>query len=438
MKNNKKLIQEFNQKDTLMVFSSYALKDKDVAKQNALAWYTKELISTLPKNQKIIVLAEKINDSKMVIRNNILIIPCWEKRNFGSILNTFSYYSTFNKVKNVLIEFEFNYFGHIFGPLIKLVSLLYLKMLGKNILFQIHEIVTNLYVIRKQINLNNKLALKFFNFSLGIFYRLINLLSNRIIVTETSLATRFKKITGSKKVTILPIMVKSKLNKTSLAMTPKQLKILFFGYLSWYKGIDKLVEIFPYLRKKIPNLELIVAGDASPTLVGDSHYDKWYKDLKGKMKKEKGITHKGFVSDSDAGSLIEKSDLLILPYRVFKSSSGPLSWALSHRKPVIFSKALKEYKKSPDFKVALKKANLNENDIFFDLNKNSLLSMLELMDVKKLQKFSRELAEARSEKNVAKILTGLLETKQKQIFNWLPAFLPAGRHGAAMTKPDYD
>src|SRR3989344_4469277 len=155
MKKIKELFHKYNQPDTLMVFSSYALKDGDISKQNALAWYTKELLSSLPKSQKIIVLAENVkgNSNKIIQKDNILIIPCWQKRNFCSILKNLYYYSVFNRAKNVLIQFEFNYFGHIFGPLIMLFTLAYLKILNKKVLFQLHEIVTNLYIIRKQINL---------------------------------------------------------------------------------------------------------------------------------------------------------------------------------------------------------------------------------------------------------------------------------------------
>jgi len=125
MKKIKELFHKYNQPDTLMVFSSYALKDGDISKQNALAWYTKELLSSLPKSQKIIVLAENVkgNSNKIIQKDNILIIPCWQKRNFCSILKNLYYYSVFNRAKNVLIQFEFNYFGHIFGPLIMLFTL---------------------------------------------------------------------------------------------------------------------------------------------------------------------------------------------------------------------------------------------------------------------------------------------------------------------------
>ena len=428
MKNIKKLFQEFNQPDALMVFSSYALKDSDIKEQNALSWYTPQLLSTLPKSQKIVVLSEttKKGSNKIVQKDNILIIPCWQKRDFRSILNITYYYSAFTQVKNVLIEFEFNYFGHIFGPLIMFFTLAYLKILRKKVLFQIHEIVSNLYIIRKQINLNNKAALLFFNFSLGIFYKLVNLFSDKILVTESALANKFKKITGSKKIVVLPIMVKdrTKNNDSGVAslprMTLKKLRnkfvLLFFGYLSWYKGIDWLLEVFPKLKKQIPNLVLVVAGDKSPTLIGDNHYEAYYEKL-NKLMNKKDIIQTGFIDDRKVRLWLNACDVLILPYRVFKSSSGPLSWALSYKKPVLFSKALVEYKKSDDFKEAMQKSGITDKEIFFDFSADSLSDLLKTYNLKKLSGFSKYLAQFRSKQNVAKTLTELINTQPRKKYS---------------------
>lgn len=431
MKNQ--LIAKYNNPNTLLVFSSYALKDEDLKNQNALSWYTKELISLFPKKQKIVVLSEINHEDRIKItkKDNILIIACWKKSDLKSVFNLFSYFFKFNKTKNVLFEFEFNIFGHLFGPLFTLIYLLYLKLIGKKIIFQLHEVVLDLHKIKKQIHLDSDFLLSFFNLALIIFYKSIGFLADKIIVTENSLKKKLEKIIASKKIAILPIPTfKKKLISPEKAQKKlgvnfkNKLVMLFFGYLSWYKGIDKLVKIFPKLKKQIPNLVLIIAGDKSPTLSKNKQYEMYYIKLKKMIKKNKDIIHTGFIDEKQIKLWINASDLMILPYRIFKSSSGPLSWALSYKKPILFSNALKEYIISPDFKKAMLKNKIKLEELFFKLESKSLISLLKKTSLKKLSNFSKTLRDYRLNKKISKKLNSLFKVKHKEnvVLNILPYF----------------
>ena len=71
------LFKKYNQKNTLLVFSSYAQTSEAMRDQNALAWYTKHLVSTLPKNKQIVFLSEKTAENSNLpyeAAENILII----------------------------------------------------------------------------------------------------------------------------------------------------------------------------------------------------------------------------------------------------------------------------------------------------------------------------------------------------------------------------
>lgn len=423
MKNN--AFSKFNLKNTLMVFSSYALKDEDLNNQNALSWYTKELLSVFPQKQKIVVLSERESPESHDIaqKNNILVIPSWQKRDFFSLFRLISYFFQFNKAERVLFEFEFNIFGNLFGPLITLILMFILKITGKKTYFHLHQVVTSLKSLKNQVNIKESGIISLFNIGLGIFYRLIGLFSEKVIVTERSLAKKLGKYVNEEKITILPILVdKKNIYKKNDVYTNKYKKlkgkkiILFFGYLSWYKGIDWLVDVFSKITKKLPDHILVVAGGKSPTLAGKTHYENYYQRLKNAMNKNKNIVHTGFIDEQEIGYLMESSSALILPYRGFMSSSGPLSWAMTYKKPVIFSKYLKEYKISNDFKLAMKKNKIKDSELFFDLETSSLLRTLTSIPLKKLADFSNSLSHSRSKSAVARKLQDILKDKSKKSF----------------------
>jgi len=134
-----------------------------------------------------------------------------------------------------------------------------------------------------------------------------------------------------------------------------------------------------------------------------------------------GITHTGFISDKQVKGYMKKADMVILPYRSFISSSGPLSWALAHHKPVIFSTHLKEYMYSPDFADSMKQAEIRPCDLFFDLDDASFNDFLTKINLKKLIHFSTLLAQKRSQKNVVKQLYTILygEKTSALSYSWL-------------------
>lgn len=406
-----------------MVFSSYALKDEDLNNQNALSWYTKELLSLFPKKQKITVLSEgTLKEGQKPIKNdNILVIPCWQKRDFSSLFRLISYFFQFNKAKQVLFEFEFNIFGNLFGPIIALILLFYLKITGKKIFFNLHQVVTSLKSLKNQVNVKENSIINLYNIGLSIFYTLVGIFSEKVIVTEKALAKKLLKYVNPKKIAILPILVgkQNRSIKNDLYINKyKRLKgkkiLLFFGYLSWYKGVDWLVNAFSKISKKLPNYILVVAGDKSPTLTGKTHYENYYQRLKNAMNKNKNIVHTGFINEEEVRFLVKSSNALILPYRGFMSSSGPLSWALSYKKPIIFSKFLKEYKVSDDFGLAMKKNNLQDDELFFDLETNSLLKILKSVSLKKLSGFSNSLSRLRSKSMISKKLFNILYIKKNK------------------------
>lgn len=425
-------VDQYNHPDTLLVFSSYAFVDKAVQEQNALAWYTKELLTAFPQKKQIVVISEKTQSisHNPIKQKNVLVMPCWKKNDLRSVLDIFLYFSRFPKAKRVLFEFEFNMFGNITGPIVTLLLLFFLKLQGKKIFFHLHQVILDLTSVKRQVHIYNPLLLRFFNICLRLFYILIGLFSQKVILTEIALSNKLTSYIDEKKILILPIGIISvkKLSKAQalkrvVPRFKKSFTILFFGYLSWYKGIDWLVKMMPSLQKKYPHIRLVVVGDKSPTLAKKPHYRRYYRTLKRLMEKNKNIIHTGYVNDEKAGLWFSASDLVILPYRTFMSSSGPLAWALSYGKPVVFSKQLMPYMQSQDFNKTMKAQHITPSEMFFELNEMSFISLIKTLPVRKLGRFSKQLGIKRSKQTIMDTLIKTIYGNESQPAGVLPYLL---------------
>lgn len=97
-----------------------------------------------------------------------------------------------------------------------------------------------------------------------------------------------------------------------------QYKIAFIGRINRYKGLDILLQAFKNIRGKIPQLKLLIAGS------GDcSRYLPAFKEMEDSL--DLNIR---WIADDEFPSIIEKVDLVVLPY-IEATQSGiiPLSFA---------------------------------------------------------------------------------------------------------------
>jgi glycosyltransferase involved in cell wall biosynthesis len=86
-------------------------------------------------------------------------------------------------------------------------------------------------------------------------------------------------------------------------------KLLFFGFVKHYKGLDILFRAMPKVLQKLPELKLVVAGD----VYGDK---KVYLDLVNELKlKDKVELHLRYIGEEEIEQFFEDCDVCILPYR---------------------------------------------------------------------------------------------------------------------------
>ncbi|MFA5025706.1 MAG: glycosyltransferase [Candidatus Shapirobacteria bacterium] len=379
-----------------------------------VASYTKNTLLSFPSTLNILVLAEKLSgESDIYQEKNIHVVRCWQRNSlsiFGDILKQ----SKKHPSTPVLIEFEMAMFGNpllnVFLPLLLLV----LKLGRHSITIVLHQVVTDFNEISGHIGQSKNSPLNgILNFLAKIFYKSIISLSSKIIVFEQFLKDRLDK--NNPKIFIIPhgVEILDKTNnfdeannfsehservtrsgqpegsehrKNSFA-NQKDFVITIFGFLAWYKGTDWIVKTFSHYFDKHPKskFKLIIAGGPNPNHLDKPYYQKYLAQINYFANKHpQKIIISGFVPESQIGTFYKNSDLILLPYRVGMSSSGPLSLAFTYHKPFLLSPKIAPILDTNDIRriidPSLVKFSLNSNSLFnkliyFQKNPQSLKSL---------------------------------------------------------------
>jgi len=414
-----------SEEKNLLVITSYPPKSEVHGKGVVgIASYAKNTLTSLfkqDKNLKISVLAEKLkkNEFHEYADDGISVARVWKR---GSFLTFPILLKETLKRKNnsqkILIEFELSMFGGIFTLLPFPFFLFILKILGKKTHIVLHQVVMNMDEIGPHLNIAQKsLKASLYSYGMRFFYKLLILLSHEIIVFEEKLKDDLQKIGKNSKIAVIPHGVEVNQSTLSQSKARKELNIpessfviVVFGFLAWYKGSDFIVQTIADLKKsesKLKNIHLIMAGGPNPNHMSKDFYVEYIQSIE-KTAKENGITITGFVEETKINQYYQASDLIVLPYRIFMSSSGPLSLAFTYNKPVIFSESIRPYFKSVDINDALNQLRITEDDLIFKLTPESLSSLLqsftenkEILD--KLTRFSTLIGKKRSWNMITKL-----------------------------------
>jgi glycosyltransferase involved in cell wall biosynthesis len=122
--------------------------------------------------------------------------------------------------------------------------------------------------------------------------------------------------------------------------TPR--RILLFGYLKWYKGIDIVLRAFRELQGEFPEWKLIIAGGLPSGLKTDHPHRHFLSELSNlAVSMDHQVEFTGYVDDADIPSLFAQADIVVFPYRVLFASSGPLALAIGFRRPLILSESMR-------------------------------------------------------------------------------------------------
>jgi glycosyltransferase involved in cell wall biosynthesis len=110
---------------------------------------------------------------------------------------------------------------------------------------------------------------------------------------------------------------------TGSVTTPTNQYILLFGRLSYYKGLDILLDAIPYVIKQYPDIKILIAGRLeSGYILPDSVYTQQVEFISN------------YLSVNDLKDLIRHAKFVVCPYRD-ATQSGVLMTALAMHKCVV-------------------------------------------------------------------------------------------------------
>jgi glycosyltransferase involved in cell wall biosynthesis len=107
------------------------------------------------------------------------------------------------------------------------------------------------------------------------------------------------------------------------------LRILAFGNWGTYKRLERLMEAFPSILKRVPNARLIVAGGNHPAAAG------YWESIRKAQPAGLPIEFLGYIPQKDVPKLFRSSSILVMPYGSATGSSGPAHQACEYGVPIV-------------------------------------------------------------------------------------------------------
>jgi len=406
-------------KEKLAIITPYPPRGtKYESKFSALAGFARNTVEGLiavNPNIEITILADILDKKERWQENNLEVVRVWKRQSFLSYWNLLKELISRKKNRKILVELEWALFGKnpvyiIPFPIFTLILKLFFR---KKIYIITHGVSLNFSELAPQLGLGPRsMKSKVYNFGLNAFYFLLEKSAVNLITLEKYLADKINEKLKTNKAVFIPHgvdtdlkIVKKEDARKKLGIDKDKFVIVSFGFLTWYKGSDKLAEIFSEyvkdLKDKNPNL--IFAGGQSKTHKKDPHYQSFIEKLNDATGECPQISITGFVAEEDIPNYYSAADVIVFPYRRFISSSGPLSLAFSFERPVLLSSNMKNYLKSPDFLNSTKKTNLKEDQLFFELTSQGLERGIAKFknNEEKFIDFSRDMKEKRNWQAVA-------------------------------------
>lgn len=439
------LVGRYNNQNSILVISSYPEEGiKYSGKVCAVGGYTKNTLLSLDEyfkenngDRKIVVLTIKTGKEEMYVENGILVWRIFERNNPLSYFSLLKVVLKFNLIKDVLVEFEFASFGDSKTTSLFPFILLFLRGIRKNTVLVLHQVLSDLSLLTGHLGWKKtSIKVSIYNKIVQTFLFMLVLPVNQVVVLEEMFKKRLVAMVGFKeKIHVIPHGIDRRINlpfrkiaRSKLNIKKNEFVLLYFGYLTWYKGVDFLIKTLASHKGTIGGrkIRLIVAGGESMTQKTKIHYHKFVDYIYALTNHSPQITITGFVPEQDIPQYFSAADLSVLPYRVFMSSSGPLSFAAAFNKPFIISSALEGYFESADFINCLKESGLRKEDIMFDLNEAKFIQKLKVVmepgRLSSLSKFSQFLAKKRDFRFLAPAYAKLFNSNRQKLLS--PIFTP--------------
>ena len=316
--------------------------------KGGVASYSKNLASSIIHNSEsdVIVFADKLdNGAEDYVEDNVLVVRCWKEGVFFA-LNIIKEVFKHRKQLDVFhLQHEYFLYGNIFAAVLFPFLVLLLRLTRKPVIVTLHGIISLAGLdetFRRENGLNgNPLILRF---GLKIITKLICYSANSIVIHECHL----KKIlieeynVNESKVMVIPHGIEEGIDLVSSDDAKEKLNVvgkkvvMFFGYISGYKGLHTLIDAFVDLDAD--DYILVVAGGEHPRLQGLQKYEDYVESLRAKASNSiNEVRFTGFVPAEEVSMYFAAADVVVLPYTTIIASSGPFALCIAYERPFILS-----------------------------------------------------------------------------------------------------
>ena len=303
--------------------------------------YTNNLVQELSKLSTVTIFAEKKEAFKSNYEESgVHVIRCWEK----GILYPFQIWlSSLRSNTDVFhIQHEYYLYGGILSAIIFPLLVLLLRSRAP-VVITFHGVISYKHLDELQLN-ELPFLFRLIMAVLKVNLRQISWLSNKIIVHDDYLKEVIEKEYGVKTSKVLVINHGIEHNATMDSVKARNILnisankvILFFGYLSKRKGLEQLMEAFIKVKDDLPDTLLIIGAGKNPRLSKKLEYMEYYNYIQTKAKEVDAIRFVGFIPETKLKIYISAADVIVFPYSIPISASGPLSISLGFNKLVLCS-----------------------------------------------------------------------------------------------------
>jgi glycosyltransferase involved in cell wall biosynthesis len=314
--------------------------------------YTQSLIDSFDlSNMRITVLSQvtenkDTHELKPPANRKIKVIPCWS----SSLLYPFQLFKALCRHKPNLVHVQHEYFifGGAFSASLFPIFLMLTKLLNTRVIVTLHGIVNPAEIRDPELGSVGDENLKgmprlLSHIGLLLITRLITKNSDKIIVMNNT----HKRVLiqeyhcSPEKIMLIPHGIPQcqpiplDTAKETLGFNGSKV-ILYFGYMTKYKGIDILIKAFE--RVKHPNSLLILGGGPHPRLKNDPEYKKFWNSINSEAIQDNRIKFVGFIPNELLPTYISAADLVVFPYVASFSTGGPMNITLGYHKPIVASR----------------------------------------------------------------------------------------------------
>ncbi len=136
--------------------------------------------------------------------------------------------------------------------------------------------------------------------------------------------------------------------RETLRLSHSKKYILFFGFLTGYKGVELLLDAMTILKDRSPSFHLLLGAGEHPKIKNTSDYQAYYESIRSRAESLENVTFVGFIPDEAIDLYIDAADVAVFPYVEFQGMSGPLNQCASHGKDALVSDAIAQ--KIPELK----------------------------------------------------------------------------------------